>query len=224
MDLTPYMEDLDLASVTGREELSALLRTVHARADRPSLRALEARSRHGQIPLSKTVVSEMLKGARFPRKAVMLGFLQACGVHDDDLEPWQRAWERIAVSEQGPAGTRSPAAPGRQGDGEDAGRAFFQEHGPDASTRLAPRGTSSGRTEPARKGQPREQVSQYHSASERQPPAAAGDRRAVRKEYPAADPAIPGPTVRKRELGVLLHALRAEKGMTVEQAAEHLMC
>lgn len=55
MDDAPYLDDLDLASVTTNEELTALLQTVHVRADRPSLRMLEARTRHAETPLSKTV-------------------------------------------------------------------------------------------------------------------------------------------------------------------------
>ena len=65
-----FTDDLDIASIRTRSQLAALLRTVHLRADRPSLRTLEARTRRDKTPLSKTVVSEMLKGTRFPRKAV----------------------------------------------------------------------------------------------------------------------------------------------------------
>ena len=36
-------------------------------------------------------------------------------------------------------------------------------------------------------------------------------------------PEVRSPTVRRRELGALLRALRLEKGLTVEQAAERLM-
>ena len=36
-------------------------------------------------------------------------------------------------------------------------------------------------------------------------------------------PEVRSPTVRRRELGALLRKLRLEKGLTVEQAAEHLM-
>jgi Domain of unknown function (DUF6430) len=99
VDDAPYTEDLDLA-VSTNEELVALLRIVHLRADKPSLRALEVRTRHEASPLSKTAVSEMLRGTRFPRKAVMIGFLRACGVPDEQLEPWLRAWERVAAREQ----------------------------------------------------------------------------------------------------------------------------
>jgi transcriptional regulator with XRE-family HTH domain len=37
-------------------------------------------------------------------------------------------------------------------------------------------------------------------------------------------PEVRSPTVRRRELGALLRALRNEKGLTVEQVAEQLMC
>lgn len=105
MESTPYTSDLDLASVTTREELAALLVQVRLRADQPSLRALEARTRHGPTPLSKTVVSEMLKGGRLPRKAVMVAFLGACGVPVDQLELWRRTWDKIASSKSGPTET-----------------------------------------------------------------------------------------------------------------------
>ncbi len=93
--------DLALGAVSTRDELVARLRDVYVRADKPSLRTLEARTRHGATPLSKTAVAEMLNGVRFPRKAVMVGFLQACGVRDD-IESWQHAWERVASRREGP--------------------------------------------------------------------------------------------------------------------------
>jgi transcriptional regulator with XRE-family HTH domain len=37
-------------------------------------------------------------------------------------------------------------------------------------------------------------------------------------------PEVRSPTVRRRELGRLLRALRTDKGLTVEQVAEHLLC
>jgi Domain of unknown function (DUF5753) len=105
-----YTADLDLASVTTHGELAEFLRTIHVRADKPSFRSLEARTRHHptRARLSKTVVSEMLSGVRFPKKAVMVSFLQTCGVPDDRVEPWSRAWERIAGLAQG---SRPPGAP-----------------------------------------------------------------------------------------------------------------
>jgi hypothetical protein len=114
VDEAPYTGDLDLGAVTTRDELVALLQTVYARADRPSLRALESSTRHEATPLSRTPVSEMLRGTRFPHKAVMIAFLRACGVPDDDTEPWRRAWERVVSGEEGPARSQvTRATPGQ---------------------------------------------------------------------------------------------------------------
>lgn len=101
MDDASYTEHLDLASITTRSELAEFLRIVHLRADKPSFRSLEARTRHAPTPLSKTVVSEMLRGVRFPKKAVMVSFLQACGLPDDHVALWSHAWERIAAPYSG---------------------------------------------------------------------------------------------------------------------------
>jgi hypothetical protein len=100
VDDVPYTGDLDLASVTTQGELAELLRIVHVRADR-SLRALEAQTRRDSHPVSKTVISEMLRGLRFPKKTVMLSFLRACGVPADDADRWSRAWERLADPSRG---------------------------------------------------------------------------------------------------------------------------
>ena len=100
MDDAPNTDDLDLGAVNTLSELANLLRTVHRRADKPSLRTLEARTRHQDPPLSRTTVAKMLKGVRFPRKAVMLTFLRACGIPDDMMGPWQRTWERVASHQE----------------------------------------------------------------------------------------------------------------------------
>lgn len=102
-DMNGYLftEDISVHAARTRDDLAALLRIVHVRADRPSVRALEAKTRYYKTPLSKTVVSEVLKGTRFPRKAVMLSFLSACGVPDEAMEPWRRAWEQVAAGALG---------------------------------------------------------------------------------------------------------------------------
>jgi transcriptional regulator with XRE-family HTH domain len=113
-----FTEDIVVTSAQTRDDLAELLRVVHVRADRPSLRSLEATTRHYQTPLSKTIVSEMLKGRRFPRKAVMLSFLRACGVPEEDTEPWRRAWERVASGEQQPRLASETADSGRGAPGQ----------------------------------------------------------------------------------------------------------
>jgi hypothetical protein len=103
VDDAPYTGDLDLGAAGTRDELAMLLHTVHLRADKPSLRTLESRARHTSSPLSKTVAAELLKGERLPRKSAMVAFLKACGVRDDDLELWRRAWDRVAAREEAAA-------------------------------------------------------------------------------------------------------------------------
>lgn len=220
MDEALYTSDLDLASVTTREDLAALLRTVHLRADRPSLRTLEMRTRHYETPLSKTVVSEMLKGVRFPRRAVMINFLRACGVHDDHLASWLRAWERIAAGElpqvATPPGRHSDRPRRDTADGTDVARPSLGQ-----SAR-----SSDDVTDPERL---REQISKLNADNNRL------RKQLVAIRQPAAGSAPQGidaagsrsthsPIASGRELGALLRAFRQEKGLTIGQVADHLMC
>ncbi|MEU6412657.1 hypothetical protein [Microbispora sp. NPDC046933] len=116
MTEAPYTDDLvkALESVTEREGLADLLRQLRARADSPSLRSLEklSVSKEGATPLSRSAVSDMLRGIRFPRKGVVLSFVQACG--GGDVTPWLRAWERIAASEQRRRQTEDPSSVSEQ--------------------------------------------------------------------------------------------------------------
>lgn len=210
MDDALYTEDLDLASVTTHRDLAVLLQTVHLRADKPSLRTLEARTRHDEAPLSKTVVAEMLKGVRFPRKAVMTGFLRACGVRGDHLAPWLRAWERIAVQED-PATRRISA------------------NAVSADRRSDRLGRERSATADPELEELRSQVSRLNADNDRLRLQVNDLRRPRVEQEPSSAhsgnaPVLHSPVARRRELGVLLHAIREEKGLTIEQVAEHLMC
>jgi transcriptional regulator with XRE-family HTH domain len=236
VDETLYTEDLDLTPVATREELVALLRTIRLRADKPSLRALEARTRLSTVPLSKTVLSEMLNGVRFPRKAVMLAFLQACGVQDDHLEPWRRAWERIAVREQGEVQARpSAGAPARHvtdiADGIQQGSREARKVGGQLSTQISgSEAQDSLSATMADEGRQRsDQMVRLREENERLrlELAASSGVSAGQPSRPgdqAGEREAAGPAVRRRELGVLLHDLRLEHDMTVEQVAERLLC
>jgi hypothetical protein len=178
-----YTGDLDISSVQTRSQLAAFLRTVHLRADRPSLRTLEMRTRHESTPLSKTVVSEMLKGTRFPRKAVMVSFLRTCGVSEDMMESWRRAWERVAASE---SAVYRPTA----------GQDQPPSGGAHANWPAAPDHTNGPEILVARTGRPRGVM------------AALPEPRAKQPQDPASPStrgrAVPGPLIRRRELGTLL--------------------
>jgi transcriptional regulator with XRE-family HTH domain len=207
VDDGPQTDDLDLAVVIGRDALLGLLRTVYLRADRPSLRVLEARTRHGAVPLSKTVASELLKGERFPRKAVMLAFLQACGVQGDRLEPWRRAWERIAVLEaEAPRAVPSP--------GEDRGTGQMAGNVPAKAAGRDPAGDEVWLLREENQ-ELRRQLAVSSSG---------GARLQSYRDEGSRGEETGNPVVSRRELGASLRALRLERGMTVEQVAGHLMC
>jgi hypothetical protein len=96
MDDALDTSDLELDAVRTVAELAAKLRNVQIRDGKPSLRELETRTRRDATPLSKTVVAEMLKGQRLPKREVMLSFLRACHVRDDSMESWRSVWGRLA--------------------------------------------------------------------------------------------------------------------------------
>ena len=234
VDDAPYTDDLDLNAVSSRNDLSRLLRTVHRRADKPSLRTLEARTRRSTPPLSKTVVAEMLNGVRFPRKAVMVAFLRACGVDDGSIELWRRAWERVATSEERtarPDARQTRLNPrhallteGHASQPSDAGdrERAEQEHGDHTTAGNSPSGDA------AEMRQLRDQITQLNSDNDRLRAQLASTRRQaaaqLRSEDAANGPRPRSPVVSRHELGAVLRALRAEKEMTIEQVAGHLLC
>ena len=205
MDGYLFTEDIGISSVQTRDDLATMLRVVHIRADRPSLRALEVKARHYQTPLSKTVVSEMLKGTRFPRKAVMLSFLRACGVAEEAMEPWLRSWERIAASEQGARSRLLPA--GHDGQPRSASQAVrgTADVLADESAELGIRVSTT----------PSDIFTPLVEEAAEPPHMHSGQESAK---------GSPGPQVSRRELGALLRQLRANAGLTIEQVAERLLC
>lgn len=99
--LPPLTDDLGLDEMSSFTELLDALTTLWVRADKPALRDLEQWAlREGKPPLSRTVMSEVRRCQRMPTKEMMLTYVEACGVPADQLEPWQRAWERIAPRDE----------------------------------------------------------------------------------------------------------------------------
>ena len=68
LDDAPYTDDLDLGAVSTRADLAARLRLVHLRADNPSLRTLEVRTRHSGTPCRRPSLPTCLKARDFPAK------------------------------------------------------------------------------------------------------------------------------------------------------------
>jgi hypothetical protein len=85
-------------AVNSHEDLVKLLTEEFARAD-ASLRELQARAdRAGGARLPRATCADMLAGRRFPKKAVMMAFLRACRVPEQQLPAWERAWERVRIA------------------------------------------------------------------------------------------------------------------------------
>jgi hypothetical protein len=104
------MDDSDPATAGSLDDLAACLRRVHLLADKPTFRALEQQTTHasGLLPgtrlrqarLTRTVVSDVLLGRKFPGKAFLLTFVDACGVDLENDRRWEQAWDRLALQYQ----------------------------------------------------------------------------------------------------------------------------
>jgi hypothetical protein len=102
--------DADPSRVTTPAELAAALRELRLRRGEPSLRELERRARSpaavaaGTVALSRTTLSGILSGHRFPSHDVLIAFLAAVGVVEEtEQREWTAARERLARLRDGPA-------------------------------------------------------------------------------------------------------------------------
>jgi pyruvate/2-oxoglutarate dehydrogenase complex dihydrolipoamide acyltransferase (E2) component len=101
------VKDPDPAQITSLEDLAECLRQLHVRADKPSLRELEDRTKHanGLLPgtrlkrvrLGRTTLNDVLRGLKFPRKAFLLTFVEALNVDLEVDRRWEQAWDQLAV-------------------------------------------------------------------------------------------------------------------------------
>jgi hypothetical protein len=100
------MGDLDPAQAGSIDDLAKCLRQLRLRADTPSFRVLEDRTKHAngllpgtkirRVPLRRSTLSEVLHGQALPRKAFLLTFVEACGVDLETDQRWEKAWDRLA--------------------------------------------------------------------------------------------------------------------------------
>lgn len=101
------MNELDPEQAASLEELAQCLRLLHIRFGKPSYRDLDERTAHasGYLPgthlervrLGRSNTSEMLRGLKFPGKALLLTFAEACGIDLETDRRWEQAWDRLAV-------------------------------------------------------------------------------------------------------------------------------
>jgi Tetratricopeptide repeat len=108
------MDDSDPTTAASREDLAACLKRLHLLADEPTYRALELQTTRagGFLPgtrlkrsrLTRSTLSDVLNGRKFPRKAFLLTFVDACGVDVAADQRWAQAWDRLARQyQQNPA-------------------------------------------------------------------------------------------------------------------------
>ena len=111
------MDDLDPTTAASLADLAACLKLVHLRADTPTYRALEQQTAHAsgflpgtrlrRVRLTRSIVSDVLLGRKFPGKAFLLTFVDACGIDLENDDRWEQAWDRLAAQYQ------QAAPPGR---------------------------------------------------------------------------------------------------------------
>jgi len=119
----------DPAAATTVEDFVETLKRLRAWAGDPSLAELNTRSGgHGSLPPS--TVSDMLRNEhRLPRLDLVLTFVLACGLDEDQAAAWERSWTVLRALE---------SIPGRPGSAQ-----VLQQHGPwsgQAGARSASRG------------------------------------------------------------------------------------
>jgi hypothetical protein len=82
-------------AVTDEAEFVAELRRLKAWSGR-SFRELERRATAAGDVLPASTTATMLGKHRLPRKELLVAFLRACGLDEDDIGPWVAARARIA--------------------------------------------------------------------------------------------------------------------------------
>ena len=104
------MNDPDPAIAANLDDLASCLKYIHLLADRPTYRTLEQQTaceggflpgtRLKRVKLTRSTVSDVLIGRKFPGKAFLLTFVDACGVDLEHDRRWEQAWDRLAVQYQ----------------------------------------------------------------------------------------------------------------------------
>ena len=108
------MGDLDPSYAVTVDDLARCLNQLHVGADMPTLRTLEQRTGEaagGPLPgtqlrsvrLGRTTLNDVLRGRKFPGKAFLLTFVEACGINLETDRRWEEAWDRLAPQYRGQA-------------------------------------------------------------------------------------------------------------------------
>lgn len=82
------------AGIADAAGLVAGMAALRAWAGQPSLAELNRRS-GGRLP--RSTVSDVLRRASLPRQELLLDFVRACGLDNDQVGEWDREWRRLAA-------------------------------------------------------------------------------------------------------------------------------
>ena len=100
------MNDPDPAGADSLEDLAECLRLLHIQAGKPAYRLLEHEtgrragqqlpgSRFKRVRLGRGNITDVLVGRKFPGKAFLLTFVDACGIALETDRRWEQAWDRL---------------------------------------------------------------------------------------------------------------------------------
>jgi exopolysaccharide biosynthesis polyprenyl glycosylphosphotransferase len=84
--------------VTSARQLVDMMKSLRRWADNPSLAELNKRA-GGHNLLPPSTVSDILNGQRLPRLELVLAFVRACGLDDDQIAAWKAAWAELKETE-----------------------------------------------------------------------------------------------------------------------------
>ena len=101
------MEGPDPSYADTVDDLARCLLQLHIWADTPSLRTLEQRTGKAagrpladgvlrSVRLGRSSLHDILHGRKFPKKAFLLTFVDACGIDLTTDRRWEEAWNRLA--------------------------------------------------------------------------------------------------------------------------------
>jgi hypothetical protein len=100
------MSDPDPTGTHSLDDLAECLRLLHIRAGKPAYRLLEHEtmrkadqqlpgSRFKRVRLGRGNITDVLAGRKFPGKAFLLTFVDACGIDLEADRRWEQAWDRL---------------------------------------------------------------------------------------------------------------------------------
>jgi DNA-binding XRE family transcriptional regulator len=102
----PLADPPDPTAAASAADLVGMLKLLRQWADGPSLAELNRRA-GGHSLLPRSTVSDMLRGQRLPRLELVLTFVRACGLEEDQAAAWQAAWEHVRARESDAAAAAS---------------------------------------------------------------------------------------------------------------------